>query len=48
VHVVVCTVHLNQILLHVGPFQHLIHAATTAQDKRRKNPMTSGVLVSFC
>lgn len=45
---VVCTVHLNQILLHVGPFQHLIHAATTAQDKHKKNPITSGVLISFC
>lgn len=27
------TVHLNQILLHVGLFQHLIHDTTTAQDK---------------
>lgn len=49
---VVCTVHLNvhlnQILLCVGPFQHLIHAATTAQDKHEKNPIASGVLISFC
>lgn len=45
---VVCTVHLNQILLHVGPFQHLIHVATTAQDKHKKNSITSGVLLSFC
>lgn len=45
---VLCTVHLNQILHQVGPFQHLIHAATAAQDKHEKKPMTSGVLLSFC
>lgn len=37
---VACAVHLNQILLHVGPFQHQIHAVSTAQEKRKKNPMT--------
>lgn len=43
---VVCTVHLNQILLHVGPFQHVIHAATTTQDTQEK-PITTGVLIFF-
>lgn len=44
---VVCAVHLNQVLLYVGPFQHQIHAVSTAQDKC-KNPLTSGVLISVC
>lgn len=42
------TVCLNRILLHVGLCQHLIHAATTAQDKWEKNPVISGVPISFC
>lgn len=45
---VVCTVHLNRILLHAGPLQHLTHAATTAQDKHKKSRIASSVVISVC